>query len=112
MCQVCERKADVCPPGAECSIEKALAVLDGKWTFRILKELFDGTRRFGELRRNLPRISPKTLSAKLRMLEEQHVIERRVYPTIPPAVEYTLTEKGRSLNPIIRQMKLWGARWG
>lgn len=112
MCQVCEREADACPPKIECSIEKALAVLDGKWTFRILMELFDGTRRFGELRRNLPRISPKTLSAKLRMLEEHHVIERRVYPTVPPSVEYTLTEKGRSLHPIIRQMKLWGARWG
>lgn len=112
MCQVCKSEEALCPCVPTCSIDKALAVLDGKWTFRILKELFDGTRRFGELRRNLPRISSKTLSAKLRMLEEQQVIERRVYPTVPPSVEYTLTEKGRSLHSIIRQMKLWGARWG
>lgn len=113
MCQAsCEAIPDICPKNVECSIEKALAVLDGKWTFLILKELFDGSRRFGELRKALHNISPKTLSGKLRMLEEHDIIRRRVYPTVPPAVEYTLTEKGQSLHPIIIQMKLWGAKWG
>lgn len=109
---MCEALAEYCPCHIECSIEKALEVLDGKWTFLILRDLFNGSRRFGELRKSLCTVSPKTLSSKLKKLEEQHVILRRVYPTVPPSVEYSLTEKGESLKPIIHQMKLWGARWG
>ncbi|HYE81963.1 MAG TPA: helix-turn-helix domain-containing protein [Clostridia bacterium] len=101
-----------CPENVECSIEKALAVLEGKWTFLILRDLFEGTKRFGELRKSLHGISPKTLTERLKMLEMNGILERTVYPTIPPAVEYTLTEKGESLKPIIIQMKLWGAKWG
>ncbi|QUI24099.1 helix-turn-helix transcriptional regulator [Vallitalea pronyensis] len=96
----------------ECSIEKALSVLGGKWTFLIIRDLFCGKRRFGELRRSLCGISPKTLSLRLKELETKGIIERTAYPTIPPTVEYALTEKGKSLKKIIKEMKLWGANWG
>lgn len=95
-----------------CLIEKALDVLQGKWTFLILRDLFEGTRRFGELRKSLHGISPKTLSERLKGLEEKGIIKRTAYPTIPPMVEYSLTEKGSSLKPIIKEMKLWGSKWG
>jgi DNA-binding HxlR family transcriptional regulator len=78
----------------------------------ILKALFDGNMRFGELRKALHNITSKTLSEKLKKLEEHDILDRTVYPTVPPAVEYRLTEKGRSLWPIIIQMKHWGAKWG
>ncbi len=96
----------------ECSIEKALDILGGKWTFLIIRDLFSGTKRFGELRRSLSGVSPKTLSERLKELEEKGVIIRTAYPTVPPTVEYSLTEKGWSLKPMIKEMKLWGAKWG
>lgn len=101
-----------CPQEIECSIEKALTVLEGKWTFLIIRDLFCGTKRFGELKKSLHGISPKTLSERLKKLEENGIIERTAYATIPPTVEYSLTEKGESLKPIIKAMKLWGAKWG
>lgn len=101
-----------CLPGVECSIEKALEVLDGKWTFLILRDLFEGTKRFGELRKSLAGVSPKTLTERLKQLEEKGILVRQAYATIPPTVEYSLTEKGQSLKPIIKAMKLWGATWG
>ena len=101
-----------CPAEIDCSIEKTLEVLDGKWTFLIIKNLFDGVMRFGELRKELKGVSPKTLSVRLKELEQKEIISRTAYPTIPPTVEYSLTEKGRSLKPIIIAMKLWGAKWG
>ena len=100
-----------CPEDIECSIEKALNVLEGKWSFLIIKNLFEGTRRFGELRKALHNVSPKTLTSRLRELEKNGVIVRKAYATIPPMVEYSLTEKGRNLNKIIKEMKLWGANW-
>ncbi len=96
----------------ECSIEKALEVLSGRWTFLIIRDLFEGTKRFGELRKSLEGISPKTLSVRLKELEEKGIISRCAFATIPPTVEYSLTEKGKSLKPIIKEMKLWGAVWG
>lgn len=96
----------------ECSIEKALEVLNGKWTFLILRDLFEGTKRFGELRKSLCGVSPKTLSQRLKELEDKGILVRKPYSTIPPTVEYSLTEKGQSLKPIIKAMKLWGAQWG
>lgn len=95
-----------------CSIEKALEVLNGKWTFLILRDLFDGTKRFGELRKSLFGISPKTLTERLKELEQKGILIRKAYATIPPRVEYSLTEKGLSLKPIIKAMKLWGSTWG
>jgi DNA-binding HxlR family transcriptional regulator len=101
-----------CPEGVECSIAKALEVLEGRWTFLIIRDLIEGTRRFGKLRKSLAGVSPKTLSVRLKELEKNGVIARTAYATIPPTVEYSLTEKGRSLKPIIKAMKLWGATWG
>lgn len=100
------------PCHVECSIEKALDVLGGKWTFLIIRDLQCGTKRFGELRKSLVGVSPKTLSERLKELEEKGVVTRTAYATIPPTVEYALTEKGRSLHPIIKAMKLWGSKWG
>ena len=107
-----EKTQEYCPVNIECSIEKALEVLNGKWTFLIIRDLFEGTRRFGELRKSLHGISPKTLSERLKELEERGIILRTAYLTMPPMVEYSLTEKGHSLKPIIKEMKLWGAKWG
>jgi DNA-binding HxlR family transcriptional regulator len=101
-----------CPPDVECSIEKALEVLGGKWTFLIIRDLFDGIKRFGELRKSLTGVSPKTLSVRLKELEGKDIILRTAYATVPPTVEYSLTAKGQSLKPIIKAMKLWGAKWG
>lgn len=96
----------------ECSIEKALDVLGGKWTFLIIRDLFEGKKRFGELRKSLSGVSPKTLAIRLKELEDKDIVTRTAFPTIPPTVEYALTKKGHSLKPIIKEMKMWGARWG
>ncbi|MBM7651813.1 winged helix-turn-helix transcriptional regulator [Neobacillus cucumis] len=96
----------------ECSIEKALNVIGGKWSFLVLRELFEGTKRFGELQKAISKVSPKALTDTLRHLEEHNVLIRTVYPTVPVTVEYTLTEKGQALHKMIKEMKKWGAYWG
>lgn len=96
----------------ECSIEKALTIIGGKWSFLVLRELFDGTKRFGELQKNIQKISPKALTDTLRHLEDHQIVTRTVYPTVPVTVEYTLTEKGHAFNKILKEMKKWGAQWG
>jgi DNA-binding HxlR family transcriptional regulator len=95
----------------DCPIERAADVLSGKWTLLILRELFRGTQRFGALRSALPGISPKTLTERLRILEEQGILRRTIYPEIPPRVEYTLTDLGQTLWPIIAAMRTWGEQW-
>ena len=92
-----------------CPIEKTLHVIGGKWTILILRDLFSGTKRFGELQRSLPGISPKTLSERLKQIEAQGIVRRMIYPEIPPRVEYTLTEKGKSLRAILDDMRTWGS---
>lgn len=99
------------PKVIECSIERTLEVIGGKWAFLVLRELFDGTRRFGELQRQISGISPKSLTDTLRHLEEHGVLERTAYPTVPVTVEYTLTPKGQDLHQILKEMKLWSAKW-
>ena len=99
------------PVQIECNIEKTLDVLGGKWAFLVLRELFCGTRRFGELQRSIPSVSPRALTSTLRHLENKGVLERRVYPTVPVTVEYTLTPKGEDLHQIVKEMKLWAAKW-
>lgn len=101
-----------CCSDIECSIEKALEVLGGKWTFLIIRDLFEGTKRFGELLKSLVGVSPKTLTSRLKDLEEKGVVTRTAYATIPPMVEYSLTEKGQSLRPLVKEMKKWGKMWG
>jgi DNA-binding HxlR family transcriptional regulator len=95
----------------ECTVERALAVIDGKWTTLILRDLLGGTRRFGELRASLGSISPKTLTDRLRDLEGHGVLTRTVYPEIPPRVEYALTAKGRALGDVVDAMARWGREW-
>ncbi|MBS4201107.1 helix-turn-helix transcriptional regulator [Bacillus sp. FJAT-49732] len=95
----------------ECSIEKALNIIGGKWSFLILKQLFCGTKRFGEIQKSIPKISPKALTDTLRHLEENDVVIRKVTPTVPITVEYSLTEKGQALHKILKEMKIWGSRW-
>ncbi|WP_270166068.1 winged helix-turn-helix transcriptional regulator [Paenibacillus sp. SYP-B4298] len=99
------------PVVIECNVEKTLEVLSGKWAFLVLRELFCGTRRFAELQRSIPEVSPRALTTTLRHLEEKGVLEREVFPTVPVTVEYTLTPKGQDLHNILKEMKLWAARW-
>jgi DNA-binding HxlR family transcriptional regulator len=99
------------PVHIDCNIERTLDVLGGKWAFLVLRELFGGTKRFGEIQRMIPAVSPRALTSTLRHLEEHGVLERHVFPTVPVTVEYTLTPKGEDLHQIIKEMKLWSARW-
>ena len=79
-----------------------------RWTILILKDLFTGTKRFGELKKSLNGVSQKVLTANLRSLEEKGIIEREVFPEVPPRVEYRLTDLGKTLDPIIKSMHDWG----
>ncbi|MCL1964741.1 MAG: helix-turn-helix transcriptional regulator [Firmicutes bacterium] len=96
---------------AECCVEKTLNVIGGKWGFLILKNLFSGKKRFGELRRLLHDINAKSLTSALRSLEENGLINREVFPTVPTTVEYSLTQKGEDLKQIIMEMYIWGEKW-
>jgi DNA-binding HxlR family transcriptional regulator len=91
-----------------CPIERAVSILDGKWTLLIMRELLGGERRFGELRSALHGVSPKTLTDRLRELEHQGVVERTIYPEIPPRVEYKLTRRGEAAWPVIEALRIWG----
>lgn len=93
-----------------CSIEIAMEVLGGRWKLAILKQLLGGTQRFGELRRALPRITQRMLTRQLRELEADGLVTRTVYREVPPKVEYSLTEVGRSLDDIAGLLDAWG-RW-
>lgn len=94
-----------------CPIEKTMMIIGGKWTFVILRDLFSGPKRFGELEKSLKGISPRTLSLRLKELENEEIIKRVIYSSIPPHVEYFLTEKGETLRPIFSEMKTWGNKW-
>ena len=92
-----------------CTVELTIAVVGGKWKSVILYHLIkDRVIRFGELRRLLPRITAQMLTAQLRELESDGVVNRKIYPQVPPKVEYSLTTFGESLAPIIRAMATWG----
>ncbi len=93
-----------------CPVEKAIKLIGGKWTILILRDLFTGTKRFGELRKSLIGVSPKTLSGRLRYLEKEGIVARKIYPEVPPRVEYTLTKRGKSLGAIIESMRVWGEK--
>jgi DNA-binding HxlR family transcriptional regulator len=98
-------------PNDDCPVCRTAEVVCGKWTLLIIRDLADGRSRFCELERSLQGISPRTLSLRLRALEEEGIVERRTYPEVPPRVEYALTEKGRALVPIIEDMRTYGRRW-
>src|SRR3712207_9596730 len=82
-----------------------------KWTLLLVRELSEGRSRFCELERSLTGISPRTLSLRLRGLEEEGIVERHTFPEVPPRVEYALTEKGQALLPIIEGMRAYGQEW-
>ena len=91
-----------------CPVEVTLLLLSNKWTVLILRDLFTGTKRFGELKKSLNGVSQKVLTTNLRSLEEKGIIEREVFPEVPPRVEYKLTELGKTLEPILDSMHAWG----
>jgi DNA-binding HxlR family transcriptional regulator len=94
-----------------CPVCRTSEIISGKWTLLVIRDLADGSRRFCELERSLEGISPRTLSLRLRALEEQGIVERDTYPEVPPRVEYALTEKGKALVPLIEDMRSYGRRW-
>lgn len=91
-----------------CPVETTLTLIGDKWKVLILRDLITGTKRFGELKRSVGGISQKVLTANLRDMEESGLLNRKVYAEVPPRVEYTLTELGKSLEPILDAMKTWG----
>ncbi len=91
-----------------CPVEATLEVIGGKWKGVILYHLVDGKRRFSEFRRLLPNVTQRMLTNQLRELERDGVVHRKVYAEVPPRVEYSLTEFGRTLTPIIHLMRDWG----
>jgi DNA-binding HxlR family transcriptional regulator len=94
-----------------CRVEDALGILVGKWKPIILLHLLkNGTQRFSELKRRMPGITQKMLTNQLRELENEDIIQRVVYPQVPPKVEYSITEYGRSLEPILHAMHKWGTK--
>lgn len=96
-------------PGVPCVIGKALDIIGTKWTFLIVRDLLiEKTLRFSELLKAMDGISPKTLSIRLKELEDQGIVSRTVFPEVPPRVEYTITEKGKQLEPIFIELKRFG----
>ncbi|MEC5425484.1 helix-turn-helix domain-containing protein [Virgibacillus sp. C22-A2] len=94
-----------------CRVEDALGILVGKWKPVILLYLLqEGTKRFSELKRSMPGITQRMLTKQLRELEDEDIIERVVYPQVPPKVEYSISEYGRSLEPILEAMHEWGSK--
>ena len=94
-----------------CSVACTADIIGSKWTAVLVHDLSEGPRRFSELERSCPGISPRTLSERLRVLEDQGIIERRSYAERPPRVEYELTAKGAALLPIIDEMRNFGHAW-
>ena len=94
-----------------CPVCRTADIVCGKWTLLLVRDLAEGRARFCELERSLAGISPRTLSLRLRALEEEGIVERRTYAEVPPRVEYQLTEKGRDLLPIIDSMRTYGIQW-
>ena len=94
-----------------CPVETTLTLISDKWKVLILRDLLPGTRRFGELKRSLSGVSQKVLTAQLRQMEDSGLLTRTVYPEVPPRVEYTLTELGASLRPVLEALRDWGEEY-
>ena len=92
-----------------CPVETTLTLIGDKWKVLILRDLMDGTKRFGELKKSIGTVSQKVLTTQLRDMEEKGLLTRKVYAEVPPRVEYTLTETGYSLKPVLDAMWAWGA---
>ncbi|MBC7707650.1 helix-turn-helix transcriptional regulator [Polaromonas sp.] len=87
-----------------------MAIIGNKWTALILRDLFTGPKRFGELERSVGTINPRTLSQRLDDLESHGIITRACFNEVPPRIEYTLTQKGQDLQPVLEQMAIWGTK--
>jgi len=94
-----------------CPVCRTADIVCGKWTLLVIRDLAEGRSRFCELERSLHGISPRTLSLRLRALEEEGIVERQTFPEVPPRVEYALTDKGRALVPLIEDMRAYGLKW-
>ncbi len=96
---------------SNCPIDFVISIIGNKWSIPILRDLFQGPRRTSQLIRSLTGISPRTLSERLRELEEWGLVTRTVYAEVPPRVEYALTERGHDVRPFMDELKLLGERW-
>ena len=96
---------------SSCAVEATLKAIGGRWKVLILRELFEGTQRFNELHRRVRGITQKVLAQQLREMERDGLVRRKVYPEIPPKVEYSLTELGRSLRPVLDALHQWGVHF-
>ena len=94
-----------------CPVEVTLMLISDRWKVLILRDLLGGTKRFGELKKSIGSISQKVLTSNLRSMEEDGLLTRKVYAEVPPRVEYTLTELGKSLQPILLAMQQWGLEY-
>lgn len=94
-----------------CPVETTLTLISDKWKVLILRDLLPGTKRFGELKKSIGHVSQKVLTAQLRQMEQSGLLTRTVYPEVPPRVEYSLTELGYSLKPILDVMSTWGENY-
>jgi DNA-binding HxlR family transcriptional regulator len=94
-----------------CPVCRTAEIVCGKWTLLVIRDLAEGRSRFCELERSLHGISPRTLSLRLRALEEEGIVERQTFPEVPPRVEYALTDKGLALVPLIEDMRTYGLQW-
>ena len=92
----------------ECPVKIAAEIIEGKWTTLIIRELLTGKKRYSEIQKALANISPKVLSARLRLLEKRQLVERTVFPTIPPTTEYELTTLGMKLQNVLNEMAKFG----
>lgn len=93
----------------ECPVEMTLQLIGDKWKVLIIRDLLTGTKRFGELKKSLGSITQKVLTQNLRAMEEDGLVSRKVYAEVPPKVEYSLTDTGRSLMPVLDSMVVWGS---
>ena len=98
-------------PNSDCPVCRTADIVCGKWTLLVIRDLAERRSRFCELERSLEGISPRTLSLRLRALEEEGIVARETFPEVPPRVEYALTDKGRALVPIVESMRTYGSEW-
>ena len=94
-----------------CPVETTLTLIGDKWKVLILRDLMPGTKRFGELKKSIGSVSQKVLTAQLRDMEKSGLINRKVYAEVPPKVEYSLTNLGQSLKPVLDSMQSWGEKY-
>lgn len=94
-----------------CPVETTLMLIGNKWKVLIIRNLLTGTKRFGELKKSIGKVSQKVLTTQLRDMEESGLISRKVYAEVPPKVEYSLTDLGKSLQPILNAMLQWGTEY-